>query len=134
MVSATMVRLTCRRFSLLSRRLFTSTTSRATTRVAASRATTRVAPTFLSEDEAVRQGGWQCDCVKTRQKAKEIGIMAVSTRSDEEIQRDILEELKWDSRVRPNEIGVAVKDGVVTLTGWGDSYWKKKAAEEAAHR
>ncbi len=60
--------------------------------------------------------------------------MAVSTRSDEEIQRDILEELKWDSRVRPNEIGVAVKDGVVTLTGWVDSYWKKKAAEEAAHR
>jgi osmotically-inducible protein OsmY len=60
--------------------------------------------------------------------------MAVSTRSDEEIQRDVLEELKWDSRVRPNEIGVAVKDGVVTLTGWVDSYWKKKAAEEAAYR
>jgi osmotically-inducible protein OsmY len=60
--------------------------------------------------------------------------MAVSTRSDEEIQRDVLEELKWDSRVRPNEIGVAVKDGIVTLTGWVDSYWKKKAAEEAAHR
>jgi osmotically-inducible protein OsmY len=60
--------------------------------------------------------------------------MAVSTRSDEEIQRDVLEELKWDARVRPNEIGVAVKDGVVTLTGWVDSYWKKKVAEEAAHR
>ncbi len=60
--------------------------------------------------------------------------MAVSTRTDEEIQRDILAELKWDSRVRPNEIGVAVEDGVVTLTGWVDSYWKKKAAEEAAHR
>ena len=60
--------------------------------------------------------------------------MAVSTRTDEEIQRDILEELKWDTRVRPNEIGVAVKDGVVTLTGWVDSYLKKMAAEEAAHR
>jgi osmotically-inducible protein OsmY len=34
----------------------------------------------------------------------------------------------------PNEIGVAVKDGVVTLTGWVDSYTKKWAAEEAAHR
>ena len=60
--------------------------------------------------------------------------MAVSTRTDEQIQADILEELKWDTRVRPNEIGVAVKDGIVTLTGWVDSYLKKMAAESAAHR
>ena len=60
--------------------------------------------------------------------------MAVSIRTDEAIQTDVLEELKWDSRVRPNEIGVAVKDGIVTLTGWVDSYLKKMAAEEAAHR
>jgi osmotically-inducible protein OsmY len=59
--------------------------------------------------------------------------MAVSTRSDEEIQRDVLEELKWDARVRPNEVGVAVKDGIVTLTGWVDSYLKKLAAEEDAY-
>ena len=57
-----------------------------------------------------------------------------TVRSDEEIQRDVLDELKWDARVQPNEIGVAVKDGVVTLTGWVDSYIKKWAAEEAAHR
>ena len=43
-------------------------------------------------------------------------------------------ELKWEPRVAPNEIGVAVKDGVVTLTGWVDAYQKKSAAEEAAHR
>jgi osmotically-inducible protein OsmY len=62
--------------------------------------------------------------------------MAVATevRSDVEIQRDVLDELKWDARVQPNEIGVAVKDGIVTLTGWVDSYTKKWAAEEAAHR
>lgn len=62
--------------------------------------------------------------------------MAVATevRSDIDIQRDVLEELKWDARVQPNEIGVAAKDGVVTLTGWVDSYTKKWAAEEAAHR
>ena len=60
--------------------------------------------------------------------------MAVSTRTDEQIQTDVLEELKWDTRVRPNEIGVAVKDGIVTLTGWVDSFLKKIAAEEAAHR
>jgi hypothetical protein len=60
--------------------------------------------------------------------------MAISTRTDEDIQRDILDELKWDMRVRPNEVGVAVKDGIVTLTGWVDSYMKKLAAESAAHR
>ena len=42
--------------------------------------------------------------------------------------------MKWNAYVRPNEIGVSVKDGIVTLTGWVDSYMKKIAAEEAAHR
>src|SRR5260370_18216089 len=60
--------------------------------------------------------------------------MAVSIRTDEAIQADILEELQWDTRVQPNEIGVAVKDGIVMLTGWVDSYLKKLAAENAAHR
>jgi osmotically-inducible protein OsmY len=55
-------------------------------------------------------------------------------RSDEDIQREVLAELKFEPRVVPNEIGVAVKDGVVTLTGWVDSYTKRWAAEEAAHR
>src|SRR4029450_1208488 len=54
--------------------------------------------------------------------------------TDEQIQKDVLAELKWDARVAPNEIGVAVKDGVVTLTGRVDSYTKKWAAEDAAHR
>lgn len=56
------------------------------------------------------------------------------TRTDEQIQREVLAELKWDARVQPNEIGVIVKDGVVTLTGWVDFYAKKWAAEDAAHR
>ena len=60
--------------------------------------------------------------------------MAISIRTDEQIQTDVPEELKWDAHVRPSEIGVVVKDGIVTLTGWVDSYLKKMAAEEAAHR
>src|SRR3979411_2328041 len=59
---------------------------------------------------------------------------AAITRTDEQIQRDVLAELKWDGRVQPNEIGVVVKDGIVTLTGWVDSFTKKWAAEEAAVR
>jgi osmotically-inducible protein OsmY len=62
--------------------------------------------------------------------------MAVTTdtRTDSQIKADVEAELKYEPRVNPNEIGVAVKDGVVTLTGWVDSYMKKVSAEEAAHR
>jgi osmotically-inducible protein OsmY len=59
---------------------------------------------------------------------------AVLAKTDEEIQRDVQAELKWDARLQPNEIGVIVKDGVVTLTGWVDSFLKKWDAEEAAER
>ncbi len=55
-------------------------------------------------------------------------------RTDEQIQQDVLAELKYDARVQPNEIGVSVHDGIVTLSGWVDSYTKRWAAEEAAHR
>lgn len=62
--------------------------------------------------------------------------MATATiaRTDQDIQSDVLDELTWEPRVRPNEIGVIVTEGVVTLTGWVDSYAKKWAAERAAHR
>jgi hypothetical protein len=60
--------------------------------------------------------------------------IATKTRSDVQIQSDVLAELKWDARVKPNEIGVSVRDGVVTLTGVVDSYPKRWAAEDAAHR
>src|SRR6186997_899209 len=62
--------------------------------------------------------------------------MAVATefRTDTQIQSDVIAELKWEPRIQPNEIGVAVKDGVVTLTGYVDSYLNKWATEQAAHR
>ena len=59
---------------------------------------------------------------------------ATETRTDAQIQADVLDELKYEPNVQPNEIGVTVKDGVVTLTGWVDSYIKKWNAEDAAHR
>ena len=58
----------------------------------------------------------------------------IESKSDEQVQRDVLAELSWDARVTPNEIGVIVKYGVITLTGRVDSYYKKWAAEDAAHR
>ena len=59
---------------------------------------------------------------------------AAAVRTDPEIQRDVLAELDWDPQARPTEIGVTVADGVVTLTGWVDSYARRWAAERCAHR
>ncbi|PWU52492.1 ornithine aminotransferase [Micromonospora globispora] len=59
---------------------------------------------------------------------------AAAVRTDPEIQRDVLDELAWDAQVQPNDIGVTVSGGVVTLTGWVDSYVRRWAAERCAHR
>ncbi len=59
---------------------------------------------------------------------------ATLTHTDQEIQANVMAELRWDPSVPATEIGVVVKDGVVTLTGTVDTYMKKWRAEEGAHR
>ena len=57
------------------------------------------------------------------------------TRSDNSLRDDVLLELKWDPKISSaSDIGVAVKDGVVTLTGFVPSFWEKDAAEKAVKR
>jgi Predicted periplasmic or secreted lipoprotein len=55
-------------------------------------------------------------------------------RSDAMIQKDVIDEVRWDPRIRTREIGVACRDAVVTLTGSVGSYAEKSAAEQAAER
>lgn len=55
-------------------------------------------------------------------------------KTDEELKHAVTAELRWDSRVDETEIGVAVKEGVVMLTGTVNSFAKKLAAQEAVHR
>lgn len=55
-------------------------------------------------------------------------------KTDYEIQKDVMEELDWMPILVANEIGVAVKNGVVTLSGTVDTYGKKIAAEDATKR
>jgi osmotically-inducible protein OsmY len=55
-------------------------------------------------------------------------------RSDSDIKRDVENELRWSPDVDPTDIAVAVKNGVVTLTGFVRSYGQKFAAELAAKR
>jgi osmotically-inducible protein OsmY len=54
--------------------------------------------------------------------------------TDKEIREAVLRELEWEPQVNSTEIGVAVKAGIVTLTGAVDSYAKKYHAEQAAKR
>lgn len=55
-------------------------------------------------------------------------------KTDSEIKQQVLRELKWDSRIGWAQIGVDVGDGVVNLSGVVNSYGKKSAAQQAAHR
>jgi osmotically-inducible protein OsmY len=61
-------------------------------------------------------------------------MVHITLKNDAQIRDDVLEELRWDSRVEETEVGIQVKDGVVTLAGSVDCYAKKLAAQEAAHR
>ncbi len=55
-------------------------------------------------------------------------------RSDSDIKRDVEDELRWDPDINSDDIAVAVKDGVVTLTGFVPSYSQKLQAEADAKR
>ncbi len=55
-------------------------------------------------------------------------------KADEQLKKEIEHELRWDTRVEENAIGVAVSKGIVTLTGEVSSYAQKVAAQEGAHR
>ena len=57
-------------------------------------------------------------------------------KTNEELRQDVMNEIKWDPELRnvATEIGVASKDGVITLSGIVDTYRKQIAAEKAAQR
>lgn len=55
-------------------------------------------------------------------------------KTDSQLQQDVMAELKWESAVHAAQIGVQVKEGVVTLSGEVGSYDEKLHAERAAQR
>ena len=57
---------------------------------------------------------------------------AANTRTDDEIRKDVHFALLWEPQLANADIGVAVSDGVVTLTGFVPSVWMKTEAEKAA--
>lgn len=55
-------------------------------------------------------------------------------KTDQQMQKDVVNELKWDPSVTPERISVTVSDGIVTLSGSVPHYVDKMTAEEAAQR
>lgn len=55
-------------------------------------------------------------------------------KNNEDLQREVQNAIKWEPLLHAAEIGVTAKDGVVSLTGVVDSYWKKIEAENAAKK
>jgi osmotically-inducible protein OsmY len=55
-------------------------------------------------------------------------------RSDENVKRDVEQELRWDPDIDATDVAVTVHNGVVTLTGFVRSYSQKYQAETDAKR
>jgi osmotically-inducible protein OsmY len=61
-------------------------------------------------------------------------VMSIERMSDATLRQSILDELEFDPAVNATNIGVAVENGVVSLTGHVGSYAEKIAAEHIAQR
>jgi osmotically-inducible protein OsmY len=61
-------------------------------------------------------------------------MTTATVKPDAQIKSEVLDELRWEPSVNETEVGVQVRNGVVTLTGSIGSYPKKLAAIKAAHR
>ena len=55
-------------------------------------------------------------------------------KTDAQLKRDVTAELEWEPSINASHVGVAVNDGVVTLTGHLDTYAEKYAIERAVQR
>lgn len=55
-------------------------------------------------------------------------------KSDTQLKADVTEELEWNPAINATNIGVMVKDGLVTLAGHLDTFAEKHAVERAVRR
>ena len=55
-------------------------------------------------------------------------------KTDHQLKLDVTAELAWDPAIKADAIGVAVKDGIVTVSGHIDTYAEKRAVEKALRR
>jgi osmotically-inducible protein OsmY len=56
------------------------------------------------------------------------------SKTDDQIQQDVINEIKWDPSVTASQVSVLANDGIVTLRGSVPHYFEKSQAEDAAQR
>lgn len=56
------------------------------------------------------------------------------SKTDSQIQQDVINEIKWDPSVTSSQVSVTADDGIVTLRGSVPHYYEKSLVEEAAQR
>ena len=56
------------------------------------------------------------------------------SKTDDQIQQDVINEIKWDPSVTSSQVSVLVNEGIVTLRGSVPHYFEKSQAEDAAQR
>lgn len=56
------------------------------------------------------------------------------SKTDIEIQQDVINEIKWDPSITSSQVNVTANDGIVTLRGSVPHYFEKSKAEDAAQR
>lgn len=52
-------------------------------------------------------------------------------KEDEQIQKNVMSELRWDQSVTPDELSATVNEGKVTLRGSVPHFYEKSKAEDA---
>ena len=55
-------------------------------------------------------------------------------KTDQQLKSDVTAELLWDATIEPAHVGVAVNNGIVTLSGQVDNWLQKHAVERAVRR
>jgi osmotically-inducible protein OsmY len=61
-------------------------------------------------------------------------MKGIEMKTDAQLKKDVIEELKWEPTISSTNINVATDNGVVTLSGTVPHYAEKSAAERATQR
>jgi osmotically-inducible protein OsmY len=82
---------------------------------------------------AAAEDAWTVAGVKAVDNQLQVQYPPTSVPTDSEIASNIKTVLNWDADIDGSKIDVSVTEGIVTLRGTVDAYWKKFQAQEDAY-
>ena len=89
-------------------------------------------PTYQARIAAVNDAWKTSDVSNVRNNIKVAYAKKYKIPTDKDLQKDIYNLLKWNPYIEENDLKIKVNDGIVTLGGTTDAYWKKNRAETIA--